>query len=69
LQQALDIARRQQARAFELRAAVSLGRLWQCQGKRQAARQLLTQVYTWFTEGFDTVDLQDAAAFLAALDG
>jgi predicted ATPase len=68
-QQALDIARRQQARSLELRAAMSLGRLWQCQGKHQAARQLLAEVYTWFTEGFDTVDLQNAAAFLSALGG
>ena len=67
LQQALHIARQQQARALELRAAVSLGRLWQRQGKRQAARQLLTEVYTWFTEGFDAADLQEAAALLAAL--
>jgi predicted ATPase len=67
LQQALDIARRQQARSLELRAALSLGRLWQYQGKPQAARQLLTEVYTWFTEGFDTMDLQEAAAFLGAL--
>jgi hypothetical protein len=48
---------------------MSLGRLGQYQGKRQAAQQLLTEVYTWFTEGFDTVDLQEAAAFLAALSG
>jgi predicted ATPase len=67
LQQALDIARRQQAKSLELRAALSLGRLWQYQGKSQSARQLLTEVYTWFTEGFDTMDLQEAAAFLGAL--
>jgi class 3 adenylate cyclase/DNA-binding winged helix-turn-helix (wHTH) protein/predicted ATPase len=68
-QQALDIARRQQARSLELRAALSLGRLWQSRGKPQAARRLLTEVYTWFTEGFDTTDLQEAAAFLVALGG
>jgi tetratricopeptide (TPR) repeat protein len=64
LKQALDLARRQQARALELRAAMSLGRLWQRQGKDQAARQVLTEVYGWFTEGFDTADLQEAAALL-----
>jgi predicted ATPase/class 3 adenylate cyclase/DNA-binding winged helix-turn-helix (wHTH) protein len=69
LQQALDIARRQQARAFELRAAMSLGRLWQRQGKHQVAQRLLTEVYARFTEGLDSVDLQEATAFLAALGG
>ena len=64
---ALEIARRQQARWWELRAAISLSRLWQCQGKRQAAQQLLTDVYGWFAEGFDTVDLQEARALLAEL--
>jgi predicted ATPase len=63
-QQALDIARQQQARSLELRAAMSLSRLWQRQGKRTAARQLLAEVYDWFTEGFDTADLQDARAVL-----
>jgi predicted ATPase len=62
--QALDLARRQQAKALELRAALSLGRLWQQQGKRAAARQLLAESYSWFTEGFDTVDLQEAKALL-----
>jgi predicted ATPase len=65
-QQALDIARQQQARSLELRAAMSLGRLWQRQDKRTAARQLLAEVYDWFTEGFDTADLQDARALLEA---
>ena len=65
--QALDIARRQQAKAFELRAAMSLSRLWQRQGKRDAARQMLAEVYGWFTEGFDTADLQEAKALLEAL--
>jgi predicted ATPase len=66
-QQALDVARRQHARALELRAATSLGRLWQRQGKRTEAYQLLAEVYGWFTEGFDTADLQDARALLDAL--
>jgi predicted ATPase len=64
-QQALDVARRQQARALELRTALSLGRLWQGQGKSVAARQLLAASYHWFTEGFDTADLQEAKALLA----
>jgi predicted ATPase len=58
---------RQQARWWELRAAVSLARLWQQQGKHAAAYALLAPVYGWFTEGFDTADLQDAQALLAAL--
>jgi predicted ATPase/DNA-binding winged helix-turn-helix (wHTH) protein len=66
-QHALDVARRQQAKSLELRAAMSLGQLWQRQGKRNAARQLLGEVYGWFTEGFDTADLQAARALLAAL--
>src|SRR5262249_13074087 len=66
-QQALTIARRQQAKSWELHAAVSLSRLWQHQGKRAAARELLAAVYDWFTEGFDTADLQEAKALLAAL--
>ena len=66
-QQALDIARRQQAKSLELRAAMSLGRLWQQQGKRQEAQALLAGVYHWFTEGFDTADLQEAKALLHAV--
>jgi tetratricopeptide (TPR) repeat protein len=66
LHQALEVARRQQARALELRAALSLNRLWQQQGKRDQARQLLTAVYSWFTEGFETPDLQEARAWLEA---
>ena len=66
-QQALGIARHQQAKALELRAAMSLSRLWQQQGKRAEARELLAPVYGWFTEGFDTADLQEAKALLAAL--
>jgi class 3 adenylate cyclase/predicted ATPase len=64
---ALDIARSQQAKSFELRIATSLARLWQSQGKREAARQILGDVYGWFTEGFDTADLKDAKALLDAL--
>jgi predicted ATPase len=67
LHQALTIAGRQQARSLELRAATSLARLWQQQGKRDEARALLATLYDWFTEGFDTPDLQDARALLAAL--
>jgi predicted ATPase len=59
-QRALQVARRQQAKSWELRAAMSLGRLWQQQGKRDDARELLMPIYDWFTEGFDTADLQDA---------
>jgi class 3 adenylate cyclase/predicted ATPase len=65
--QALDTARRQQARSLELRAATSLSRLWQLQGKHAAARQLLAEIYSWFTEGFDTADLQEAKALLETL--
>ena len=64
---ALEIARNQQAKSFELRAATSLAHLWQEQGKRQEAHDLLAPVYGWFTEGFDTADLQDAKALLDAL--
>ena len=64
---ALDIARRQQAKSWELRAAMSLSRLWQRQGKRAAAYDLLTPVYGWFTEGFNTADLQEAKALLEEL--
>ena len=66
-QQALAIARRQQAKALELRAAMSLARLWQRQGKRAEAHALLAPIYGWFTEGFDTADLQEARALLDAL--
>ena len=65
--QALSIARHQQAKSLELRAATSLSRLWQHQGKRTAASDLLAPVYGWFTEGFDTTDLQEARALLDAL--
>ena len=63
-QQALAIARRQSAKALELRTAMSLARLWQQQGKRAEAYDLLAPVYGWFTEGFDTLDLQEAKALL-----
>ena len=66
-QQALDLAHRSQAKWWELRAAMSLSRLWQRQGKRDTARQLLAEVYGWFTEGFDTADLQEARALLNEL--
>ena len=65
---ALDVARRQQAKALELRAALSLSRLWQQQGKREAVPTLLAPIYGWFTEGFDTPDLQEAKALLAELE-
>ena len=64
---ALDVARSPQARSLELRTATSLSRLWQQQGKRHEARQLLDEVYGWFTEGFDTADLQEAKALLEEL--
>ena len=66
-QQALDIARSQQAKSWELRAAMSLSRLWQQQGKRRDAYDLLAPVYTWFTEGFDTADLIEAKSLLDEL--
>ena len=68
-QQALAVARRQQAKSLELRAAMSLSRLWQRQGKRAEARELLAPIYGWFTEGFDTADLQEAKALLEAAGG
>jgi predicted ATPase len=69
LQQALTVARRQQAKSLELRAALSLARLWQQQGKRAAAYELLAPIYGWFTEGFDTADLQEAKTLLEELAG
>ena len=66
-QKAFDIARRQQAKSWELRATTSLARLWQSQGKRQEAYDLLIPVYGWFTEGFDTADLQETKALLDEL--
>jgi predicted ATPase len=66
-QRALEVARHQEAKSLELRAAMSLGRLWQQQSKQAEARELLAPVYGWFTEGFDTADLQEAKALLDAL--
>ncbi len=62
--QAIEIARGQSAKSFELRAATDLARLWQGEGKRTEARDLLAPVHDWFTEGFDTTDLKDAKALL-----
>ena len=64
---ALVVARREQARSWELRAATSLARLWQQQGKCAAARDLLAPIYAWFTEGFDTANLREARAVLEEL--
>jgi predicted ATPase len=69
LQRALDVSRRQEAKSLELRAAMSLARLWQQQGKQVEARALLAPVYHWFTEGFDTADLQEAKTLLEELGG
>jgi len=66
---AIEIARQQQAKSWELRATMSLSRLWQQQGKRKEAHALLAEIYGWFTEGFDTKDLQDAKALLEELAG
>jgi len=67
--QALAVACQQQATAYELRVAMSLSRLWQRQGKRAEAYELLAPIYGWFTEGFDTADLQEARALLEVLGG
>ena len=64
---ALAVARQQQAKSWELRASISLARLWRNQGKRDEARELLAPVYGWFTEGFDTLDLKEAKALLSEL--
>jgi predicted ATPase len=64
---AIEIAQRQSAKSLELRAVLSLSRLWQQRGKREEARQMLAELYGWFSEGFDTADLQEAKALLAEL--
>ena len=64
---ALAVARQQQAKSWELRAAMSMARLWRDQGKRNEARELLAPVYCWFTEGFDTRDLKEAKVLLGTL--
>jgi predicted ATPase/class 3 adenylate cyclase len=66
-QKAIEIARRQQAKSLELRTVMNLARLWQEQGKKEEARQMLAEIYGWFTEGFDTKDLQEAKALLKEL--
>ena len=66
-ERALAVARKQQAKSWELRAAMSMARLWRDQGKRDEARELLAPVYCWFTEGFDTLDLKEAKALLEEL--
>jgi predicted ATPase len=66
-ERALAVARAQQAKSWELRAAMSMARLWRDQGKRDKARDLLAPVYGWFTEGFDTLDLKEAKALLDEL--
>ena len=63
----LAFARKQQAKSWELRAAMSMARLWRDQGKRDEARELLAPIYGWFTEGFDTLDLKEARRLLAEL--
>jgi predicted ATPase len=66
-ERALAVSRQQQAKSWELRAAMSMARLWRDQGKVQQARELLAPVYEWFTEGFDTHDLKEAKALLEEL--
>jgi predicted ATPase len=66
---AIEIAQKQQAKSWELRASMNLARLWQQQGKRQAARDMLSSIYNWFAEGFNTADLKDAKALLEELSG
>jgi predicted ATPase len=65
---AIEIARQQKAKSLELRAVMSLSRLWQQQGKKEEAHRMLAEIYGWFTEGFDTADLQEAKALLEELN-
>jgi adenylate cyclase len=65
--QALEVARRQEARSLELRAVMSLSRLWQSQGRQAQAKQILGEIYGWFTEGFETADLKEAKVLLERL--
>jgi len=67
LERSIDIARRQSAKSLELRGTISLALLWQVEGKRTKARELLAPIYNWFTEGFDTRDLREAKALLEEL--
>ena len=67
--QAIEVARRQEAKSWELRATISLSRLLQKEGRSAEARQLLSEIYAWFTEGFDTPDLKEAKALLEELRG
>lgn len=64
---AIDVARGQGSRSLELRATVSLGRIWQKQGKKEEAHRVLSDIYNWFTEGFDTADLKEAHDLLQEL--
>jgi predicted ATPase len=64
---AIEVSRHQQAKSLELRATISLARLWQQQGKQKEAHEMLAEIYGWFTEGFDTKDLQEAKALLEEL--
>jgi predicted ATPase len=67
LRKAIEIARRQEAKYLELKAVMSLSRLWQQQGKKDEARRMLAEIYGWFSEGFDTKDLNDAKALIDQL--
>ena len=68
-ERALGVARQQQGKSWQLRAAMSMARLWRDQDKRHEARNLLAPIYDWFTEGFDTLDLKEAKALLDELHG